>query len=216
MPGYNSNYGGASIYVDISDVAEKIDMMTKTLTEQKATELLRRTFNDASKKVKTIIRTDVPKDYAVKASWAGSSVGWPKVTAGGGQVNAVVPLRGTRGSIGGTFSATGGSFTRKAYTTKSGKAVKAARVSKKIRAKILKGTSSAMPDTMEHQGGQPPFMINGVAFTRKYAHKSHPIVHVVGLAVPQMPLNKSREKIENDIKNVVEKRLVHHYEQLFK
>ena len=72
-----------------------------------------------------------------------------------------------------------------------------------------------MPDTMEHQGGQPPFMVGGVAFTRKYKGKSHPIVHVVGLGVPQMPINKSEEDVQKDIREVVEKRLVHHFGQLF-
>ena len=73
-----------------------------------------------------------------------------------------------------------------------------------------------MPAKMEHQGGQPPFMIGKVAFTRKYANKSHPIVHVVGLGVPQMPINKSREDVEKAIRKVVETRLVHHFEVLFR
>ena len=166
-------------------------------------EMMRRTFNDAGKKVKTIVRKEVPKEYAVTAAWAGSAVGWPKSQGGAGKIGVVVPINGTRGSIGGRFKASG----------PRGRPKKGRRA--KINAKILKGASSTMPDVMAHQGGQPPFMIGSVAFTRKYKGKSHPIVHVVGLGVPQMPINKSRDEVEKDIKEVVEKRLVHHFGQLF-
>lgn len=203
MPGFNKNYGGASVYVDISDLMDTINLMKNAMSTSSFEEMMRRTFNDAGKKVKTIVRKEVPKEYAVTAAWAGSAVGWPKSQGGAGKIGVVVPINGTRGSIGGRFKASG----------PRGRPKKGRRA--KINAKILKGASSTMPDVMAHQGGQPPFMIGGVAFTRKYKGKSHPIVHVVGLGVPQMPINKSRDEVEKDIKEVVEKRLVHHFGQLF-
>lgn len=203
MPGYNSNYGGSTVYVDISDLMDTINLMKNAMSRPAFEEMMRRTFNDAGKKVKTIIRKEVPKEYAVTAAWAGSAVGWPKSQGGAGKIGVVVPINGTRGSIGGRFKASG----------PRGRPKKGKRA--KINAKILKGAASTMPDTMDHQGGQPPFMVGSVAFTRKYKGKSHPIVHVVGLGVPQMPINKSKEDVQRDIKEVVEKRLVHHFGQLF-
>ncbi|MBR3742300.1 MAG: hypothetical protein IKN04_17900 [Clostridia bacterium] len=203
MPGFNRNYGGASVYVDISDLMDTINMMKIAMSSPAFDEMLRRTFNDAGKKVKSIIRKEVPKEYAVTAAWAGSAVGWPKSQGGAGRIGVVVPINGTRGSIGGRFKASG----------PRGRPAKGRRA--KINAKILKGAASTMPATMDHQGGQPPFMVGGVAFTRKYKGKSHPIVHVVGLGVPQMPINKSEEDVQREIKEVVEKRLVHHFGQLF-
>lgn len=216
--GYNSNYGGSAIYVDISDLMDTIDDMKKALSERAFHEMMRRTFNDAGRKVKTIVRREVPDDYEVTANWAGSMVGWPQAQ-GGGQIGVVVPIKGKRGSIGGRYHATGGSFTRKAYM-RGGKQVRGSRINKQIRARIVKGQASAMPPTMPHQGGQPPFMVRGigksdVVFTRKYAHRPYPIVHVVGLGVPQMPINKSREDVQKDIRDVVEKRLEHYFVLLF-
>ena len=205
--GFNANYGGSTIYVDISDLMETIEHMKGALSDHAFHEMMRRTFNDAGRKVKTIMRQEVPKDYEVGANWVGSMVQWPKSRG----LGVVVPIKGKRGSIGGRFHATGGSFARKGYTTKSGKVVKAARVNKKIRAKIVKGQASAMPDTMDHQGGQPPFMINGVAFTRKLPNRAYPIVRVVGLGVPQMPINRSREEVQEEIREVISKRLQHHF-----
>ena len=199
MPGFNKNYGGASVYVDISDLMDTINLMKNAMSTSSFEEMMRRTFNDAGKKVKTIVRKEVPKEYAVTAAWAGSAVGWPKMQG----LGVVIPIKNARGSIGGRFSASGG----------RGRPAKGRRA--KIVAKIVKGQSSTMPPTMEHQGGQPPFMVGGVAFTRKYAKQSHPIVHVVGLGVPQMPLNRSEAQVQKDISDVVEKRLIHHFGQLF-
>lgn len=215
--GFNGNYGGANIYVDVSDLMQTIEMMRSVMTEEAFAEMLRRTFMDAGRKVKTIVRTEIPQDYEVTAGWAGSAVGFPKMGGGSG-ISVTIPIKGARGSIGGRFPATGGSFSRKGYTyTRNGKTitVKGRRINKQIRAKIVKGQSSTLPATMDHQGGQPPFMIHGVAFTRKQAGKSHPIAHVVGLGVPQMPINRSKDDVQNAIKDVVETRLVHHFGQLF-
>ena len=95
MPGFNRNYGGASVYVDISDLMDTINMMKIAMSSPAFDEMLRRTFNDAGKKVKSIIRKEVPKEYAVTAAWAGSAVGWPKSQGGAGRIGVVVPIDGT-------------------------------------------------------------------------------------------------------------------------
>ena len=205
---------GGIVYVDISDLMGTINMMKNAMSEGSFNEMMRRTFMDAGRKVKTIMRQEVPKEYEVTAGWVGGQVGWPKAGGEAGQISVVVPIKGKRGSIGGRFHATGGSFTRKGYTRSDGRVVKAAKINKAIKAKMVKGRASAMPATMDHQGGQPPFMVGGVAFTRKYAKRSHPIVHVVGISVPQMPINRSEEDVQREIHKVVEQRLEHHFWQL--
>lgn len=216
---YNKNYGGAAIYVDISDLKDKITSIKNTLNKKQFETVLRRTFNEAGRKVKTIVRREVPKQYSVKASWAGEAVGKPE-KIGGGQIGVVIPIKGVRGSIGGTF-ATAGSATNitpgGAYGTSKKKGYHKLRGKRaaKIRAKIYKGQLSTMPGAMKHQGGNPPFLAKGIAFTRK-TDKDRPIVRVVGLSVPQMPLNKSKDDIEREIVAVVENRLQHNFDYLMR
>ena len=200
--GYNGNLGGAGIYIDISDLMQTIEKIQRVMSPPVFDNMLRSTFKETGNKVKTIIRTEVPQDYEVTAAWAGSQVGSPRMGGGPG-ISVTVPISGARGSIGGRFKASGG----------RGRPKKGKR--SKITAKIVKGQSSTLPATMDHQGGQPPFMVGGVAFTRKYAGQSHPIVHVVGLGVPQMPINRSESDVQNAIKKVVETRLEHNFARLF-
>ena len=201
------------IYVDISQVMSTINQRKTVMSKPSFEKMMQRTFNDAGAKVKTFVRQEVPQDYAVTAGWAGSFVKKPHQL--GSSVGVVVPIKGARGRAGEVFSASGGSYTRKGYVRKDGRKVSRTRINKKIKVKIVKGKTSTLPDAMKHQGGQPPFRNGGAVFTRKYKGRSHPIVHVVALASPQMPANRSREKLEKDIVDTVEKRLVHHFGQLF-
>ena len=191
--------GGAPIYIDVSYLMETIQKMKNAMLPSSFQEMMRRTFNDAGKKVKTIIRQEVPKEYAVTASWAGSAVGWPQMQG----LGVIIPIKGARGSIGGTFSVLGG----------RGRPRKGRRA--KITAKILKGGASTLPNTLPHQGGNPPFMNGKMAFTRT-TRQAYPIARVVGLGVPQMPINRSKAGVEKEIKTVVEKRLLNHFSLLFR
>lgn len=213
------------IYVDISQLMGTINQMKTVMSKPSFEKMMQRTFNDAGAKVKTFVRQNVPQDYAVTAGWAGSFVQRPQQLGSG--VGVVVPIKGARGRAGEVFSATGGSYTVKEHNTttyhvhadgtvtKDTIKIKRARRNKKVKVKILRGKTSTLPDVMKHQGGQPPFRNGGAVFTRKYKGKAYPIVHVVALASPQMPANRSREKLEKDIADTVEKRLVHHFGQLF-
>lgn len=184
------------LYIDASELQGTIQTMQHMVSAPVMREVLRRTVNDAGKKVKSIIRKDVPKEYQVTAQWAGSFVGWPKQT---GPMQVVVPIKGARGSIGGRFKVVGA------------RGRPSSKKRAKINAKIVRGSASTLPDKMDHQGGNPPFMWNGVAFTRR-TNKPRPIVTVKGLSVPQMPLNRSEEAITKDVLKVLRTRLPHHFE----
>lgn len=212
--GYNANYGGAGLYIDVSDVVQTMEKLSLIMRQDNFQEMMRRTFVDAGRKVKTIIRQEVPKEYQVTAGWAGKHVGSMQLQS----LGVVIPLKGARGSDGGTFKATGGQYAVKASTVhmKDGtvRSRKASWRSRKIKVGLVRGTMSQLPATMDHQGGQPPFMRGGVVFTRK-TKKRYPIVSVVGLGLPQMPINRSEESVQKQISEYTMKRLEHHFYQLF-
>lgn len=217
--GYNRNYGGAYLYIDVSQVTATMDRLKVIMSKPSFDEMLRRTFNDAGRKVKTIMRQEIPDDYAVTAGWVGKHVGFPVPFSGAGGIGVKVPLDGARGSIGGTFAASGG-YHRYTHATQVHMANGTVRSRKahwrnaRVRAQIVKGNVSTMPSAMTHQGGNPPFMVGGIAFTRR-TEKRFPIVSVVGLAMPQMPLNRSEADVQKQIADYTMARLMHHFGQLF-
>ncbi|MBR6710352.1 MAG: hypothetical protein IKI81_02360 [Selenomonadaceae bacterium] len=183
------------LQVDLSSVMSTMALMEKILSKSNFNKLMYRTFKEVAQKSKTLIAREVVKEYAVTQGWVKSAVQKYHLSTGGGGVKCVIPLRGNQGSIGGTFHA---SWSRGGPMT----------------AKILKGASSTLPSVMSHQGGNPPFMAMGVGFTRR-TRKRLPIVHISGLAAPQMPMNRAAEAVEEALLDYVEERLDHNFEYLF-
>lgn len=189
--------------LDISDAKEKIEALRKVHTEAEMKKLLRRAITRTSGRVRTILKTEIPKDYEVKPTWVASHVGNPRMTDGGSiGVGCVIPIDGHRGSIGGRYRASGGAHGWNAV--KRGKRYK-------INARIVKGGASTMPKQMSHQGGNPPFRnlgskLGGATFTR-VGKERFPIARVVGLGVPQMPLNRSKDDVQEEIGSYLQKRL---------
>lgn len=196
---------GNGIYldVDISDAKAKIEALRAVHTEREMNQLLYRAFKRTGSHVKTILKRQLPQDYEVTPTWVGSQVGSAQTTIGGGGmgVSCVIPIDGARGSIGGRFKASGGAHGWNATRRKR----------YKINAKIVKGQTSTLPSEMSHQGGNPPFRnlgssLGGAAFTRTGKDRL-PIARVVGLGVPQMPLNRSKEDVQEDIMETLMDRL---------
>lgn len=196
---------GSAIYldVDISDAKAKIEALRAVHTEREMNQLLYRAFKRTGSHVKTILKRQLPQDYEVTPTWVGSQVGSTQTTIGGGGmgVSCVIPIDGTRGSIGGRFKASGGAHGWNATHRKR----------YKINAKIVKGQASTLPSEMSHQGGNPPFRnlgssLGGATFTRTGEDRL-PIARVVGLGVPQMPLNRSKEDVQEDIMETLMDRL---------
>lgn len=165
-------------------------------------------IHKTGEKVKRIVIDDVGEKYEGGAHWFGAAVQKPQ----NGFMQCVIPIQGARGTIGQQFK-TGGS----AYNTGPGgaygftrgggwKKLRGKRAAK-IRAKIVKGQMSQIPDTLQSYGGNPPFMYRGIAYTRR-TRQRHPISRVVGIAVPQMVTNRARASIEKDIKTELEKNVM--------
>lgn len=199
--------GGIYLDIDISDAQEMIAALRAVHTEQEMNKLLYRAFQRTGKKVKTILKTELPKKYEVKPTWIGSQVGRPNTQIGGGGlgVSCSIPISGARGSIGGRYSASGGAH---GWNAARGRRYK-------ITAKIVKGQGSTLPGEMSHQGGNPPFRnlgssLGGATFTRTGEDRL-PIARVVGLGVPQMPLNRSEEDVQDSIMETLMERLEHEH-----
>lgn len=193
--------------IDTSEVVTLAEELSKSLTGEQFDRLMYRTLKETGAKVKTETKRAVVQDYAVTQGWVASRLKKPQLSGGGGHWTCIIPMSGKRGVIGETFSASGGRSG--ARRLKSGK-----RQHLKMRAHILRGQRSELPAKMEHQGGNPPFMAGGVGFTRTTKHR-FPIARVVGLALPQMPINKSKPKVEAAILKTMRERLEHNFQYMF-
>lgn len=187
--------GNNPLYIDMSDVGVKMEVMRMALTQAQFEKMMLRLFGEVGRKVKTIVAKDVQVDYAVTQSWVKSQIGPYSLGFGGGfPVTCKIPINGAKGVIGPRFKLSG----RK----------------RKISARIVKSNVSVLPKEMSGQGGNPPFVYGGVVYTRR-TRKRHPIVRVVGLGVPQMPLNRSADAVQTDILDYIDKRLDHHFMGMF-
>lgn len=204
--GYNSNYqgrrgGGLGFYIDTSDAERLLKELSEKLTKARADLIMQRAMSNTGRKVKSIIRKAAQKEYAVKLNWVSRQVGSPHKT---GTVGCVIPVKGVRGILArgskGEFAITGGQRLKGRHRYRA------------IQAKIVKGTKSTLPATIPHQGGNPPFVARGIVFTRKYRTSSHPIVRVPGIGVPQIPINRSQEEVQEEIVGYLEQEITRQYE----
>ena len=179
------------LYVDMSDVAKKIDMMRGVMKKQQFERLMHRTFNEVGRKSRTLIAKEVQKDYRVTQRWVKSQIQKYRLSFGYGDVQCIIPISGHKGIIGRTFKAN---------------ALRRGRIS----AAIVKTNRSRLPKEMKNQGGNPPFIAQGMGFTRRTKARL-PIVRVVGLGVAQMPLNRSRDEVTDAILDYTEERLEHNF-----
>jgi hypothetical protein len=214
--GYN-----VSLYIDASDLQEKIEICRDALSPKGYERLMNRTFNEVGKKMTTITVEEARKEYDVTKRWIRSQIKRPEITLGAFPV-VKLPLSGHKGSIGAVFKARG---------RRAGK-VRGVSVKGRIVANIVTSGQSVLPQVMRNQGGNPPFVLyvqkgvkgatgkkpkgssKEVVFTRRGPGRL-PIVAVKGLAVPQMPLNRSASKTQDAILEYAGKRLESNFKYMF-
>lgn len=187
---------GTDIYLDATQALQTLGEAREILSPEENNRLLRLVLVDVGRKTKTVIKETVVKDYEVKQNWVADKVGFPEVEDGKG-LKVVVPVRGARGSIGMVYPIYG-----------------RRKMKRRLRARIVKSDITVLPEKMEHQGGNPPFVADNVMYTRR-TKKSHPIVRVVALGVPQMPINRSQEEIEKQLIGHMEESATRHFGRLF-
>lgn len=187
---------GIEITVDDSDVKAKLDFMKRNLKPERFERAMYRIYSRTGKHVRQIVKTDVPKQYVIGAQKVGKAVQDAKVSG----MSCIIPIRDKRGNIGSQYGAAGGAHGWASLHRKY-----------KVKARIVKGGQSILPSDMRSYGGQPPFRnlgskLGGLTFTR--AGKARvPIMKVSGIAIPQMPMNRSRADVENDIMNWMKKQV---------
>lgn len=215
------------LYIDASELTELLDSMASKLTAREFDMLMRRSLNEVGKRSKKIIREAIQAEYYASTSWVNSSIHSAQIEGGGGSILCRIPIISEKGDIGGQFSAAGGAYGWNPPPYR-------------ITAQIVKDGTSTLPPEMSHQGGQPPFRNigerttykknpkrklkkpiveksgkgGGIVFTRAGKNRL-PIEKVSGIAVPQMPLNRSRGITESRILSLTETRVVHNFSHLF-
>ena len=213
----------AYLHIDTSDLDELLINMRQILTEDEARRLLVRVFapNRVGSKVKTILSTTLPLEYHAKKGFIKKAIGSPKLHDGQ-TISVEIPLDGARGILGDTFAATGsdgGKTVRTNWTGRKGqKKGKNRRRQRKvtITASIVKSGPSTLPPTIPHQGNNPPFIAfgkGGAVYTRTTKAR-YPIARVPGLALPQMPMNRSEPAVQAEIKGYMKERIIHEFKQL--
>lgn len=195
------------ISVDTSQAMAVINKVKGQMSLQMFNEVVEQTVRDTGKRaVRKIVKQEVKKTYEVKDHWVGQKILNPRMSGHGAAISCVVPIKGERGTIGGIFPASGGGLASgRANGTAAKKRLK--RGGAKIKAKIVKGKTTVLPDSLPNQGGNPPFRLpNGAVVTRR-TKQSRPLVRVVGRAVPQMVDKQFEARIRDPINEYMLKRV---------
>lgn len=203
----NGSYVGSGAYlnVDMTELQRTIDILRGILTKERFEQLIRRTFNEVGNRSRTLISREIPNDYNVTQAWVRSQIDRARIETGFryNGITCTIPINGHKGTIGGRFAAQGGRLGIPLYSW------------------ITREGMSHLPAVMKNQGGNPPFInpaadakLHGVAFTRRTKARL-PIVRVVGLGVPQMPLNRSADAVQDSLLEYAGQRLEHNFLYMF-
>lgn len=203
---------GATVRIDASDAARKMRMLSAVLSPNQMKQLEKRVLLRTGRKVKTIVKREVPKKYHITSGVVGKDIKPMQMGGagvGGGDVSCAIPIEGKRHIIGGkTFTARGG---RHGWN--------GVRIGKryKITAQIVRGVSSTLPTSLVEHNGNPPFRnynaakLNNATFVRRpsagFPPKNTPISRVVGIAVPQMPMNRAEHEVQGEIGDYMKERM---------
>ena len=196
-----------NIEIDASDLRGKIVRLPENMNPEQFERAMYGIFKRTSRHVSAILRKDLPRQYAVKAGAISAAVKNPQLSMGGGGVGCSIPIRAVRGKIGSDY---------KAFGKASGWESK--RKKYRVKAKILKGAQSTLP--AKWHSGNPPFRnmpskLNEIAYARSSRARG-PILKLTGIAIPQMPLNRSEADVQRDIKDYLEKQMEERFNALLR
>lgn len=192
-----------NITVDISDLSDTIKRLQGNLSESNARRLMPMVFRKTGSHARKILKTEIPKEYEVKVRPIEKAVKRPII--GGGGMSCVIPIRGKLRSLGAEFATSGG---MPGWTNVGHKY--------RISARILKGKTSLLPAEANSYGGNPPFTntsagsiqpqysgLRKLAMTRV----GNSMQNMKGIAIPHMAMNRSREDIERELHDFLERQL---------
>ena len=198
---------GVYLQVDATELTDELEKLKKVMTPEQFDKAMYGIFKRTGSHVKKILGVDIPQSYDVSKAQVRQTVKTAKVVSSGMGVSGVgctIPVEGERKHIGGGgkgFTAYGG---RRGWNS-----LNSGHYS--ITTKVLKGKRSTLPKKLSSYGGMPPFRnlgssLNGITFTRAGKDRL-PIEPVMGIAIPQMPLNRSEGDVQSDIKKYMQQRI---------
>ena len=196
-----------NIEIDASDLRNKIVRLQENMAREQFEHAMYGIFRRTGRHVAAILRKDLPQQYAVKAGDISASVKSPQLSMGGGGVGCSIPIRAARGKIGSQYKASGGAHGWNSMRRKY-----------KVKAKVLKGAQSILPSNWH--SGFPPFRnlgssLGSIAYARSSRARG-PILKLTGIAIPQMPLNRSEADVQMDIKDYLEKQMEERFNALLR
>lgn len=198
-----------SIYLDIdaSDLEGKLKRLEAVMKPEEFRRAMIRIYARTGQHVRKVLKTDLPHDYQIKPGEVGAAVGAARTNGW----SCSIPVRGSFRKIGREFRASGGIHGWNALK---------ARKKSKINGKIVKAGASTLPDKMRSYAGFPPFRnLGSKLMPQTYTRSSKargPLLIVSGIAIPQMPMNRSQDEVQKDIKDWMEKRIDHEFSRLLK
>lgn len=200
------NMAGPSIYleIDASELSNEMERLRAVMKPERFNQIMYFIFRRTGNKVKSILKEDLPMEYHVKAGQINSAVKNPKMSSSAGGVGCSIPIVDTRGTIGGRYGASGGAHGWNSLRRKY-----------RVKGRVVKAGTSTLPAQMSSYGGQPPFRnlgssLGGLTFTRA-GKQRFPIQKVVGIAIPQMPMNRSQSEVQEDILNHMKERIEYEF-----
>lgn len=189
-----------AIYLEIddTDLQAKLMLMQEALSAENFARAMRRIFMRTGQHVRKILKEDIPHEYEISPGKVGAAVKNAQVSG----LSCIIPIRDRRGPIGSQYHATGGAHGWNSLKRKY-----------RINAKIVKGGVSTLPSTL--MAGYPPFRnlgssLGGLTFTRTSKERG-PILKVSGIAIPQMPVNRSEPEIQKDIHDWMRAQIEHEF-----
>lgn len=184
--------------VDASDMQDKIERLKNAMKPEQFNRAMYGIFQRTGRHVSRILKQDLPRQYEAKPGAIGKAVKSPKLTMGAMGVGCTIPIRDVRGKIGSQYRASGGAHGWRSLRRKY-----------RVKARIVKAGQSTLP--AKASGGYPPFRnlgssLGGLTFTRTSKARG-PIKKVVGIAIPQMPMNRSEGEVQRDIRVYLERQM---------
>ena len=187
-----------TITIDGKDCVDKLTMMAARCKPERFERALYRIYSRTGKHVKTILKDDLPHEYVISPAKVGKTVGDVTIVGWG----CTIPVRDSRGDIGGQYGAVGGAHGWNSLKRKYN-----------IKARIVRAGQSTLPGKV--MAGYPPFRNLGSSLGNlTYARSSKergPLLKVEGIAIPQMPMNRSEAEVQEDIKQFLMAQIEHEF-----
>lgn len=201
----------ANVYleIDASNLTSELERLKSVMKPEQFDRCMYRIFSRTGRHVRKVLKADLPRQYHIRPGEVSSAVKSARVHGGALSTGCTIPVVAPRRSIGKPgFSAAGGAHGWRSVRRKY-----------RVTSAIVKAGRSTLPQNMSSYGGQPPFRnlsapkLNRLTFTREGKERL-PIRKVEGIAIPQMPMNRSEADVQEDIRTFMEERMRHEFENL--